>query len=316
MFMKNKKIVITGGAGFIGSNLANAIYENNEVIILDDVSTGRMQNIQELATNQDIEFIKGSVADLDLLRKIFKGVDYVFHLAAIPSVIQSISDPQLTNSVNLNGTINVLMAAKENQVKKVVYASSAAVYGNTDIIPIQEKNQTMPESPYGTQKLGGEHYLRVFYEVYGLATTSLRYFNVFGPKQDPSSHYSPVIPKFITAISKDSQPTIFGDGNQTRDFIYVEDVVQANLLAAENASSNGMTINIACGKETSINDLAETVIRLMGKEILPIHAPERKGEIIRSLADISLAKQVFGFEPVFSVEKGLLATIDHFQKIG
>lgn len=313
--MKNAKIVITGGAGFIGSNIANALYERNEVIILDDVSSGRMQNIQTLKDNQYIEFIKGSVTDFELLRRIIKCVDYVFHLAAIPSVMKSISDPELTNSVNLNGTINVLEASKENNVKKVVYASSAAVYGNTDIVPIKENSKTQPESPYGAQKLGGEHYLRIYYEVYGLATTSLRYFNVYGPKQDPSSQYSPVIPKFISAISKDSPPTIYGNGDQTRDFIYVEDVVQANLLAAESAKSNGKTINIACGKETSINDLADSIIHLMGKEIKPIYAPERKGEIIRSFADISCAKQVLGFEPVFSMEKGLLATIEHFQNI-
>jgi UDP-glucose 4-epimerase len=314
VIMKNAKIVVTGGLGFIGSNLANALYENNEVVILDDISTGRMQNIQELIDNQHVEFIKGSVTDFELLIKILKGVDYVFHLAAIPSVIQSISQPQLTNSVNLDGSVNVLVASKENQVKKVIFASSAAVYGNTEIIPIKEDNQTHPESPYGAQKLGGEHYLRVFYEVYGLATTSLRYFNVFGPNQDPGSQYSGVIPKFISAISRNSKPTIYGDGNQTRDFIYVGDVIQANLLAAEISKSNGKTVNIACGMQTSINDLAETIINLMGKKIEPVHAPQRKGEIFRSFADISFAQQILGFKPSFSLEKGLSVTIEHFTE--
>jgi UDP-glucose 4-epimerase len=312
--MKNSIVLITGGLGFIGSNLANALYEDNEVMILDDMSSGRIENVRELMDNESIELIEGSISDLELLNRVLEGVDYVFHLAAIPSVMESISSPQMTNSVNLTGTMNVLLASKDNNVKKVVYASSAAVYGDTDLVPLTESVPTRPESPYGAQKLASEHYLRVFYQVYGLATTTLRYFNVFGPNQDPNSEYSPVIPKFISLVQNNAPPTIFGDGKQTRDFIFVNDIVKANLLAAESPKSDGMTLNIACGKETSINDLAEMIIKMMGKDLQPEYASKREGEINRSYADTSLAKQLLDFSPEYSLENGLEATIEHFTK--
>jgi UDP-glucose 4-epimerase len=313
--MKNSKIAITGGAGFIGSNLAKALYEDNEVVVIDDLSTGRMKNIHDLVKGEFITHKNESITNLDLLNSAFEGVDMVFHLAAIPSVQQSISEPALTNEINLKGTLNVLLASKENDVKKVVYASSAAVYGNLETVPLKEDMPKIPESPYGAQKLGGEHYLRVFYEVYGLATTSLRFFNVFGQNQDPSSQYSPVIPKFIEALAQNKPPTIYGDGNQTRDFIYVEDVVSACILASESSPSNGKVLNIAGGVETSINDLAEFLSREMAKEIEPVHTEERKGEIRRSYADISLAKEIMNFKCEFSLTSGLNRTIDHFTKM-
>jgi UDP-glucose 4-epimerase len=312
--MKNSKVLITGGMGFIGSNIAMALYQDNEVLILDDLSSGRVENVRDLVNNNGIEFIKGSITDLALLNKAFEGVDYVFHMAAVPSVMESISDPQMTNAINLTGTMNVLLACRDNNVKKVVYASSAAVYGDTDTVPINETLPINPQSPYGAQKLASEHYLRVFYQVYGLATTTLRFFNVYGPNQDPKSQYSPVIPKFISRVMQDVPPTIFGDGNQTRDFIFVKDIVKANLLAAESPVSNGMTLNIACGNETSVNDLADIIIRMMGKELKPDYAPKRDGEINRSFADISLAKDILDFTPEYSLEKGLKATIDHFTQ--
>lgn len=311
--MKNKRIAITGGCGFIGSNLAYALSKDNEVVILDDISTGSLENIQELIKNELITLIKGSITDLELLKGTFEGADYVFHLAAIPSVEVSIKKPALTTEVNLKGTMNVLIASMEKGVKKMIYASSAAVYGNTPNIPITEDMQTSPESPYGAQKLGGEHYCRVFHEIFDISTTSLRYFNVYGPNQDPGSHYSPVIPKFISNIQKNIPPTIFGDGEQTRDFIFVEDIVYANILAAQNKASDGMSINIACGKETSINDLASKIIELSGKEIEIVHTDARQGEIRHSLADIYKAKEVLNFEPKSSFSEGLEKTMEFFQ---
>lgn len=311
--MKNKRIVITGGAGFIGSNLATALCEDNEVVILDDISTGKLENIDSLVRNELVTLVKGSITDIKLLKRTFEGAEYVFHLAAIASVAKSIENPDLTTEVNLTGTMNVLLACMDKGVKKVVNTSSASVYGNITTVPLAEDMPTYPESPYGAQKLGGEHYCRVFYEVYGIRSTSLRCFNVYGPNQDPGSEYSPVIPKFISDITKNTPPTIFGDGNQTRDFIFVEDVVHANILTAENSASDGTIINIACGKETSINDLASKIIELIGKDMEPIHSEEREGEIRRSIADISLAKKLLSFKPKFSLEEGLKITIEHFQ---
>lgn len=311
--MKNKRIVITGGAGFIGSNLATALCEDNEVVILDDISTGKSENIDRLIKNNLVTLVKGNITDIELLKSTFEGVEYVFHLAAIASVAQSVENPVFTTEVNVTGTMNVLIASKDKGVKKVVNTSSASVYGNITTIPLTEDMKTYPDSPYGAQKLGGEHYCRVFYEVYGIPSTSLRCFNVYGPNQDPGSEYSAVIPKFISDITKNTSPTIFGDGNQTRDFIFVEDVVQANILAAENSASNGKIINIACGKETSINDLASKIIKLIGKDMEPIHAEEREGDIRRSVADISLAKKLLSFKPKFSLDDGLKITIEHFQ---
>ncbi|MEE9152325.1 MAG: SDR family oxidoreductase [Thermoplasmata archaeon] len=311
--MRNKKIVITGGAGFIGSNMANALCDDNEVVILDDFLTGKMENIETLIKNELVTLVKGSVTEPEQLKRTFEGAEYVFHLAAIPSVAKSINDPALTTEVNLTGTMNVLIASLETEVKKVVIASSASVYGNISTLPLTEDMRTYPESPYGAQKLGGEHYCRVFNEIFGIATTSLRYFNVYGPNQDPGSEYSPVIPKFISNIAKNTPPTIFGHGDQTRDFIFVEDVVHANILAAKNTTSDGKVMNIACGQETSINHLASKIVELMGKEIEPVHAEARDGEILRSLADISKAKHLLKFEPGFSLEEGLKMTIEHFM---
>ncbi len=313
--MRNKKVVITGGCGFIGAKLVYALFKNNEVVVVDDISTGKLENINDLEKNQEITLVKGDIRDLDLLKKTFSNADYIFHLASIPSVIMSVKEPELTNEVNVTGTMNVLIAAKDSAVKKVIFASSAAVYGNIPTVPLNEDMPTLPDSPYGAQKLGGEHYLRVFYEVYGISTTSLRFFNVFGPKQDPKSEYSPVIPKFISNMQKNTPPVIFGDGNQTRDFIFVEDVVAANILAAENNASNGKSINIACGMETSVNDLALKIKDIMGKEIEPEHSEPKEGEIIRSFADISLAKTFLDFTPKFSLKDGLKITIEHFNEI-
>jgi UDP-glucose 4-epimerase len=313
--MKNKKVAITGGCGFIGANLVYALYKDNDVMVVDDISTGKLENIEDLIRNQEITLVKGDIRDLELLKKTFSNTDFVFHLASIPSVIMSVKEPELTNEVNVTGTMNVLIAAKENGVKKVIFASSAAVYGNIPTVPLNEDMSPHPDSPYGAQKLGGEHYLRVFYEIYGIPTTSLRFFNVFGPKQNPSSEYSPVIPKFINNLKKNTPPVIFGDGKQTRDFIFVEDVVTANIMAAENDASNGKSINIACGMETTVNDLAQKIKDIMGKDIELEHSEPKEGEIIRSFADITKAKTFLDFTPKFSLENGIKTTIEHFEGI-
>ncbi len=318
--MKGKKVVVTGGAGFIGSNLAEQLAMNNETILVDDFSTGRLGNIQHLIEKEDVTLIKGNVTDMDLLIGAFEGVDYVFHLAAIPSVRESIETPLLTTAVNIEGTLNVLCASRDASVEKVVFASSAAVYGDSGLLPLKEDTILNPISPYGAQKLVGEHYCRVFYEIYGLRSTSLRYFNVFGPRQDSTSEYAAVIPKFISQVLQEKNPIIFGDGLQTRDFIYVEDAVRANIAVAENKASDGEVINLATGKATSINELANQIIDIFeksglishGKEITPKYDDPREGDILHSVAEVSKLKQLISYNPCFSLERALLETINHF----
>ncbi len=302
-----KRVAITGGAGFIGSHLAEELARRDYyVIILDDLSTGRMENIEELLKKDKIEFIQGSVTELPLLEKLFQSVDYVFHQAAIPSVPRSIENPQVSHETNITGTLNVLLAAKDNGVKKVVYASSAAVYGDTPTLPKREDMTPNPKSPYAVTKLAGEYYCRVFQEVYGLATVCLRYFNVYGQRQDPNSQYATVIPKFITRVSEGNPPIIFGDGEQSRDFTFVKDVVEANILAAESNASG--VFNIGREENVTINRLAELIISLIGNDVQPIHGEPRPGDIRHSLADISRARAI-GYEPQYSLDSGLRETI-------
>lgn len=310
--MKNKKIVVTGGAGFIGSNIAEELANENEIIILDDFTTGRRENILKLLKKENVRLIKGSVTDIALLKEVFDNVDYVFHQAADPSVQGSIENPIGTNEANIVGTLNILTSSKETDIKKIVFASSSSVYGNTIIIPQVETMKPDPTSPYAVTKLTGEYYCKVFYELYGLSTTSLRYFNVYGPKQDPNSQYAAVIPKFINRVMQDKQPIIYGDGEQTRDFIFVKDVVKANLLAAERKKANGEIINIAFGKRVSINDLAKQIFGIFGKKLKALHTKPLPGDVKHSLADISKAKEMLGFKPKYSLEDGLRYTIDYF----
>ena len=307
--LKNKKIIITGGAGFIGSNIARTLFEDNEIIILDNFLSGRLKNITDLVEDNFISFVSGSIMDKELLKKTFKNADYIFHLAAIPSISESIEDPFHTSEINVAGTINILYASLMNDIKKVIFASSAAIYGNMVDVPNKENMIPYPTSPYAIQKLSGEHYCRIFYEIYGLPTTSLRYYNVYGPNQNPYSDYAAVIPKFINNVIKNESPIIFGDGNQTRDFIFVQDIVEANLLAAENKASNGKSINIATGKAISIGGLAQEIISTAAKTIRPKYVKARKGDIRHSLGDVSLAKEILGFEAKCSLKKGLSETI-------
>ncbi|HOL44712.1 MAG TPA: SDR family oxidoreductase [Armatimonadota bacterium] len=303
-------IVITGGAGFIGSNIASELCEKHTVVVIDNLSTGRHENIKDLLDK--IRFVKGDIRDTDLLRREFDSADYVLHQAAFPSVQRSIEDPVATNLINVDGTLSVLLAARDCGVKKVVYASSSSVYGDTPILPKREDMPPNPKSPYAITKLAGEYYCRVFSEIYGLKTVALRYFNVFGPRQDPSSQYAAVIPLFITRILKRKPPIIFGDGLQTRDFTYVRDVVQANILAMKSQAEG--VFNIASGSRISVNDLADKIMDITGVRMEKIFDKPRQGDIKDSLADISYAKRMLGYEPRFDLETGLKETVAWFQK--
>ncbi|NAS89781.1 GDP-mannose 4,6-dehydratase [ANME-1 cluster archaeon AG-394-G21] len=303
------KAIITGGAGFIGSNLAEVLSGDNEVIIVDDLSTGNEANIRGL----EIELVKGSVTDLDLLRKIFEGADYVFHQAAIPSVPRSIKDPVSTNEANVTGTLKVLIAARDCSVKKVIFASSSSAYGDTPELPKREDMNPNPLSPYAVTKLIGEYYCNVFDEVYDLKTAALRYFNVYGPKQDPHSDYAAVIPKFIKRIQKGKPPIIYGDGTQTRDFTSVDDVVSANILAAESDAKG--VYNVATGKRITINELANVIMAIMGRDLDSIHEKQREGDVLHSLGDITKAKKDFGYAPGDKLEENLKETVKWFREL-
>jgi len=310
--LKNKCIIITGGAGFIGSNLVRALEKYNTVKVIDNLSTGYLKNIKDLINNTKIEFIKGNITNLNFLQKTFKDVDYVFHLAAIPSVPRSIINPIKSNHANINGTLNVLIAAKDNNVKKVIYSSSSSVYGDTPTLPKKEDMKPCPLSPYAVGKLTSEYYCQVFTEVYYLPTICLRYFNVYGPHQDKKSEYAAVIPKFITSVLNNNSPVIFGDGKQTRDFTFVKDAVNANILAAKSKETG--VFNIAYGKRISINKLAKSIMNIIGKQIKPKYTTPRSGDIRHSLADISKAKRKLEYIPKIEIKEGLEETITWFQK--
>jgi UDP-glucose 4-epimerase len=312
--LKNQKIVITGGAGFIGSHLAEELYPANQVIILDNLFSGKLENIEPFLSYKQVSFIQGSVTDFSLLSAVFKSVDYVFHQAAITSVPRSLADPLNTDEVNIQGTLNVLLAARDNQVKKVIYASSSSVYGGNPSLPQKEDLPLNPLSPYAVTKLAGELYCGVFTAVYGLPTVCLRYFNVFGPRQDPDSQYAAVIPIFIKKLMAKKPPEIYGDGEQMRDFTFVKDVVQANVLAAVSEITG--PVNVGAGKTTSVNKLAEILIRLTGNQtsgIYPRHAAPRPAAPRQSQADISKAR-AFGYCPSYELEEGLEITCQYFKK--
>jgi len=309
--ISGKRFVVTGGAGFIGSNIVTDLVKNdNEVVVLDNLSTGFVKNMSDVMDT--IRFVEGDIRSLDLLEKTFQDVDYVIHQAALPSVPRSVKDPISSNQNNIDGTLNVLIAARDVGVKRVVYASSSSAYGNSPTLPKREDIKPEPLSPYAVTKLVGEYYCKVFYDIYGLETVSLRYFNVFGPHQDPKSQYAAVIPKFITAMLKDEKPVIFGDGTQSRDFTYVQNNVEANLLACVAKEAAGKVFNIACGERITLNDLVDMLNRILGSDIAPIYANPRQGDVKHSLADISSAKDFLGFEPKYSFEVGLKKTAEWF----
>lgn len=308
-----KRFVVTGGAGFIGSNIvAKLVKNNNDVIVIDNLLTGKVENLSDVYDK--IRFVNGDIQDLDLLKKEFSDVDYVLHQAALPSVPRSIEDPLTCNQNNIDGTLKVLVAARDSHVKRVVYAASSSAYGDTPTLPKIEDMKPDPLSPYAITKLVGEQYCKVFYELYGLETVSLRYFNVFGQHQDLESQYGSVIPKFVTAMLKDEQPVIFGDGEQSRDFTHVYNNVEANLLACVVQDAASMMFNIACGDRITLNELVRIINEILCKDIEPIYADPRPGDVKHSQADITLAQNILGFEPKYSFKEGLQKTIEWFEK--
>jgi len=306
--------LVTGGAGFIGSHLVEELVKQRQrVRVIDNLSTGKKENIKPFL--EEIELIEGDIRDLELVREAMDGVDYVLHQAAVPSVPRSVKDPLTSNSVNVEGTLNILIAARDADVKRVVYASSSSVYGDTPVLPKHEDMKQEPRSPYAVSKLGGELYCQAFYHVHGLETVALRYFNVFGSRQDPKSQYAAVVPKFITALLHGELPTIFGDGEQSRDFTYIENVVEANLLATKAPGVAGEVFNIACGERITINELACMLAEIIGVNIEPEHTPSRPGDVLHSLADISKAKRLLGYEVKLDTKSGLGKAVKWYREL-
>jgi UDP-glucose 4-epimerase len=306
------RYVVTGGAGFIGSHIVDALVNRgDEIVILDNLFSGKIENIKHLIGLSTVTFIQGCVTDQALLQKACKDADGIFHEAAITSVPRSIKDPLASNEVNISGTLNVLVAAQKCEIEKIVYASSSSVYGDTPTLPKMEDMMPNPKSPYAITKMTGENYLNVFHNLYGMDTVSLRYFNVFGPRQDPNSEYSAVIPKFITKILHHVSPVIYGNGLQTRDFTYVKDVVQANIRAME-CDAQGV-FNVAYGNRITLIELAQTIMDILGADLPLKYESPRSGDIHDSLADISAAQEAFGYAPEYSVTTGLKETVGWYK---
>jgi nucleoside-diphosphate-sugar epimerase len=307
-----RKHLVTGGAGFIGSHLVESLLsQNREVCVIDNFLTGKRENLSPFL--KDIKFIEGDIRDLETCRKAVAGADVVFHQAALPSVPRSVEDPLLTNEINVKGTLNLLVASEEQKIEKFIFASSSSVYGDDPHLPKQEGMEGVPLSPYAVSKLVGEKYCQVFSRIYGLDTVCLRYFNVFGPRQDPHSQYAAVVPLFITKMLKGERPTIFGDGEQSRDFTSIENVVKANLLAAETGDLAGEVLNIACGDRITVNTLFDKIQNVFQTDIRPVYDEPRPGDIAHSFADITKAKRMLKYTPDVSFEEGLKRTILHFQ---
>ena len=305
--------VVTGGAGFIGSHIAAALSAAGaRVRVLDDLSTGHRENLDEIGG--DIDFIEGSVADEAVLRKALDGAEVVFHEAAIPSVPRSVEAPRQTHIASVDGTFSLLLAARDNNVRRVVYAASSSAYGDQPTLPKSEQMLPDPLSPYAVAKLVGEYYCQVFTRVYGLETVSLRYFNVFGPRQDPSSQYSGVVSRFISSLLGNEQPVIFGDGDQSRDFTYVDNVVAANLSAANASGATGKVINVANGERITLNELLEELKDLTGKkDVTAEYREPRVGDVRHSLADNAMARELLGYEVKVDLREGLKRTIDWWK---
>ncbi|MBX2810931.1 MAG: SDR family oxidoreductase [Myxococcales bacterium] len=306
--------LVTGGAGFIGSNLVEVLLRRgDDVRVLDDLSTGRMENLAPFV--EQIKMIEGSLVDPAVCRRAVDGVEFILHHGALPSVPKSMKEPIKTHQINVNGTLGLLMAAKEARVRRIVYAASSSAYGDTPVLPKVESMTAQPLSPYAVQKYVGEMYCRVFYERFGLETIALRYFNIFGPRQDPNSTYSAVIPKFIAACLRDEAPLINGDGSISRDFTFIDNVVQANIKACVASSEAvGKVFNIACGERISLLELAQTIQQIIGRGKPPQHKPPREGDVQHSLADISKAKALLGYEPTVQFAEGLRRTISYYEE--
>ena len=306
--MKGKHVIVTGGLGFIGSHLAEKLVEDNDVTIIDNLSTGKLENVSHLISD-NLKIIEGDIRTLNLAA-IFEDYEYVFHQAALPSVPRSVKDPLTSHEANITGTLRVLIAAKDTDIEKVVFASSSSVYGDTAELPKREDMPVNPLSPYAVTKVAGEFYCKVFHEIYGLPTITLRYFNVFGPRQDPLSQYAAVIPRFITAMLNCSSPIIYGDGQQSRDFTFVKHVVAANVLACESDRTG--TFNVACGRSISINELVTLIGEITGKTIEAQHAAPQPGDVKHSRADISKARS-FGYKSQGNFKDELEETIRWFE---
>ncbi|PYU87042.1 MAG: LPS biosynthesis protein WbpP [Acidobacteria bacterium] len=306
------RYLVTGGAGFIGSNTVDELVRRgHSVVVLDDLSSGREDNLAEIRNK--ITFIKGSITDIEVVRKVMHEAEYVLHLGARTSVPRSVKDPLETNKINIEGTLNVLVAAKELKVKRVVFAASSSAYGETPTLPKTEAMQPQPISPYGVTKYVGELYCQTFGRCYGLENVALRYFNIFGPRQDPSSPYSGVLAKFCTAFLEDVQPLVFGDGEQTRDFTYVDNAVQANLAACEAPNASGKVFNVGVGGRVSLNEVLRELAKITGKTLAAKYEPPRDGDIRDSQADISEARETLGYHPQVSFEEGLARTFEWYR---
>jgi UDP-glucose 4-epimerase len=307
-----RRALVTGGAGFIGSHLVDALVSGGwSVRVIDDFSSGREENLA--ASRGSIELLRGDLADEASIAGAVDGVEVVFHLGAIPSVPRSVADPLRTHRVNVDGTLAVLEAARRAEARRVVYAASSSVYGDSEVLPKVETMPPNPRSPYALQKYAGEAYCRLYHELYGLETVALRYFNVFGPRQDPGSAYAAVVPRFATACLRGAPATIHGDGEQTRDFTFVEDAVRANLAAADAPHAAGGVFNVAGGRRVSLNRLLAILKELVGVDVPPVHDPPRPGDVRHSLADLGRARERLGWQPEVPLEEGLRRTIEYLK---
>ena len=307
------KYLVTGGAGFIGSHIVERLIKEGETVrVLDDFSSGKRANLAPFGDKVDI--VEGDIRKPADCAKACAGVDFVYHEAAVPSVPKSVADPRTSHEANVDGTFNLLMAARDAKCRRVIYAASSSAYGDLPDLPKRETACPAPLSPYAVNKLVGEHYLRTFYCCYGLETISLRYFNVFGPRQDPKSQYAAAIPAFVSAILKNEPPTIYGDGEQTRDFTYIDNVVHANWLAARAPKTEGQVVNIACGDRVTVNQIIAQINSLLGRNVKSNHVETRPGDVKHSLADISLASKVLGYKPVIAFDEGLRRAIEWYKK--
>jgi nucleoside-diphosphate-sugar epimerase len=306
------RYLVTGGAGFIGSNtVEELVRRGHSVVVLDDLSAGKEENLAEVRSK--ITFMKGSITDIEAVQKAMHQAEFVIHLAARTSVPRSVKDPVETNKVNVDGTLNILVAARDNKVKRVVFAASSAAYGETPTLPKTESMQPQPISPYGVTKYVGELYAYAFGRCYGLENVSLRYFNIFGPRQDPNSPYSGVLSKFCAAFLEETQPLVYGDGEHTRDFTYVDNAVQANLLACEAPSASGRVFNVGTGSRVSLNQTLQLLQRISGKQLEAKYEPPRDGDIRDSQADIQSAREFLGYEPAVMFEEGLERTFEWYR---
>jgi nucleoside-diphosphate-sugar epimerase len=307
------RYLVTGGAGFIGSNIVATLLEKGHAVrVLDNFTTGRRTNIESFLS--DIDLVDGDIRDFWTCLDAAEGCDYILHQAALPSVQRSVINPQTTNEINIGGTLNMLEAARRRRVKRFVFASSSSVYGDTPTLPKIETMAPHPLSPYATTKLAGEFYCKNYHDLHGLPTVCLRYFNIFGPQQDPNSDYAAVVPKFVTALLAGRRPTVFGDGEQSRDFTYIQNAVQANLIACESEATPGGVFNIACGDRFTLNQMFEVLRGIIGASVEPIYVDPRPGDIKHALAEIEAAKNTLGYDPEIDFRRGLELTVEWYRK--